>query len=685
MNTNVKQHDITDCAAACISSIARHYGKNIPLTVIREASGTSRTGTTIKGVIDGCREVGFKAEAFKSDEKDVESLMNVPFPVILHVLTKLGDLHFMVLYGRRKGKAVVMDPAVGDKVRLSSDELKEIWTGYIITVAPDMLHDEGERYDKASLLNYLRLIPVGEYVSMALGSAAYIIAGICTAVFLQHIIDDIIPGSSPKELFSTSAIMLALMLSTLAAGYMRMLNSLRVSIKIDSRLALGYLDHLFRLPIGFFTGRGAGELHSRLNDTAKIRSFLAEGIITLITSLLLICFSFILMFTCHWRLALLMLTFIPVYLIIYLVAAKVNKKMNRSIMEGSAAFEEKAVEGMNSVKLIKHFGSEGAIFSAIEKRYVDLANRLFRSGKYMSIFASSSDAVSKLLTITLLTIGSIFIFQGSLTTGELVSFYTLSAYFSAPLGQIVDICNQLSEARISSERLSDIMDLEVEGTMKKFLPAVYTEDIIFKEITFSYAGCPTLLENFNMVIHPGAITAIQGESGCGKSSLASLLMRDYRVSRGKILLGDTDISLIDLQEWRKNVSILPQEPEMLNCSILDNITCLEKTPDIRRISSILDDLGLHEFISNLPLGLLTPIGDRGCALSGGQKQRIALARALYRDPQILILDEATASLDETSQSYVLKKIVELRNEGKTIVMITHKNDNVKIADCIIRL
>lgn len=685
MNTNIKQHDITDCAAACIASVARHYGSDIPLTAVREASGTSVTGTTLKGVVDACTSLGFKAGAYKSDGKDVDALRAIPYPVILHVVTASGDLHFVVLYRCGRRKAVLMDPAAGARVRVPYPELKEMWTGYLVTMTPDGTFRRTPEGGRTSLASLSGMLSRKEYAAMCLSSATYVVAGICTALFLQHIIDDVIPGRDPQELLRTASVMAALMVLTVIVGYERILFSLRVNIKMDSRLTLGYLDHLFRLPAAFFTRRGAGELHSRLDDASKIRSFLTEGLVSIATGALLLLASFALMFTYNRHLALLMMAFIPVYLTIYLVAGKVNRRMNRSIMESSAAFEEKAVEGMSSIRLVKHFGGEGAVFNAISRRYTELAGRLFRSGKYMGAFASSADAVSKLMTAVLLSVGALFIFRGSLSVGELVSFYSLSAYFSAPLGRIAEVSDQLTEARISAERLGDILDLKTEEPEGFSLPAEQDADIVFDHISFSYAGCPVLFDDLSLTIPHGKITAIRGESGCGKSSVAALLMRDFRVSKGKIMLGSTDISLIPLDEWRRRVSIIPQEPELLNCSILDNITCMEKSPDVRKVTAILDELGLHDFVTSLPLGILTPAGNRGCTLSGGQKQRIALARALYRDPQILILDEATSSLDDISQEFVLKKISSLRDLGKTIVMITHKHDNAVIADNTIRL
>lgn len=689
MKTDIRQHDVTDCAAACLASVARHYGRDIPLTVIREASGTSVAGTSIKGILDAARELGFKAQAWKSDAKDVEDLRKLQGPAILHVVNATGDLHFIVLYALTAGRAVVMDPSVGKHLKIKLEQLQEEWTGYLATVRPDP-EAEGQQFNPSlhsqTILHSLRFLPAKTFALMLAGSVTYIVAGICTALFLQHIIDKVLPAGEPGGLVPVGILMLAVTAATLLVGYGRILYALRLGITLDSRLVLGYLRHLFRLPAPFFVRRGTGELHARIGDAAKLRDFLVEGFSTLVTSLLILGVSFALMFTVHWRLALIMLAFIPVYLALFMVADRVNRRVNRGIIEQSARFEERTVEGIAAVRTIRWFGGGERLLRGIEKEYVILANRLFSGGRWAGGFASASDGVARLLTFTLLTIGSLYIFRGTLTIGELVSFYSLTAWFSTPLSELVKLNERQADARIAAERLGDITLLEPEdegADLGDFTPE--PGDVVFDHITFSYPGSPVLLEDFNLTLEAGRITAVQGPSGCGKSSLAGLLMRDYRVQAGTIRLGRHDIRLYPLAAWREFVSIVPQEPLLMNTTILENICCLSPEPDVRRVAAILEELGLDDWISGLPMGLLTRIGERGCSLSGGQRQRIALARALYREPKLLILDEATASLDRASKEQMLRRILRFRDEGGTVMLITHQDDSAAIADKIIQM
>ncbi|MBR5019654.1 MAG: ATP-binding cassette domain-containing protein [Bacteroidales bacterium] len=688
MKTAIRQHDLSDCAAACIASIARHYGEDIPLTVIREASGTSQAGTSIKGILDACRTIGFKAVAYKSDDKRLESLYGLSEPVILHVVNRQGDLHFIVLQALNPHQARIMDPGLGKSIRIPTEQLREEWTGYLVTLKPEPQGTQKAKQQAPrphSLFQCLRILSFRDFTLMLAGSMVYIVAGLCTALFLQHIIDGILPGNDRNELLKAGLLMLSVMVCTLLVGYGRILYALRLSILLDSHLILNYLRHLFHLPAAFFSRRGSGELHARIGDAAKVRRFLVEGVSTLLTSSLILLVSFTLMFTTHWRLALLMLTFIPIYLILYLAADRVNRRVNRDIIEQSALFEERTVEGITAVRIMRYFGGGQRLLGSIEKEYRLLTRQLFRGGRWADLFASASDGIAKLLTLTLLTVGSLYIFSGSLTMGALMSFYSLTAWFSAPLEELVGIGNSFSEARIAFERLCDITLLSPEDTGLSHFEPQRGADLVFDHITFSYPGSPELLRDFSLTLEAGRITAIRGPSGCGKSSLAALLMRDYSVQKGVIRLGSNDIRLYSLEAWRRFVSIVPQEPQLLNASILDNISCLDAAPDISRITQLLDELELGGMIRELPMGLLTRIGERGSLLSGGQRQRIALARALYHQPSVLILDEATSSLDETARTCLLRRVERFRDKGGTVMMITHNADNAAIADKVVNL
>lgn len=688
MRTDVKQHDITDCAAAAICSIARHYGRDIPLTVIRESAGTGALGTSVKGVLDACRTLGFEAGAYRVPEKDTAPLARLTVPAILHVINRKGDLHFVVLYGIGEKKATIMDPAKGRHIRLKLSELRDMWTGYLVIMTPDPSKEFSQTHAVSPLRRLLAILASqnsGDFTLSLLGSFSYIAVGIVTALFLQHTIDSITPAGDLAALGKASILLAAVTVLGLAIGYGRAVYSLRAGLRIDGGLILSYLRSLFRLPAGFFTHRSAGELNSRVSDAFKVRAFLTEGVTSILTGTLVLLASTALMFAFNWKLALVAALFLPMYLILFAVSNGVNRRIKREVIEDAAEFEQKSVECISAIRSIKYFDRGGSSYLSLERCYATLCDSMFRGGKTLNAFATASDAISKTMVLCVLSIGAGLVIKGQLTAGELVSFYSLIAYFSSPLTQIAEISDSYNEAKIALERIRDITCLEPEGLGCVEYPIGEGCDIEMNDLSFSYPGGQQILEHFNAVFKAGTITAIRGSSGCGKSTLAALLMRDYKPTGGRILAGDADIGTIDLVQWRSYVSIVPQDPTLMNLSILDNITGGIREPDMKKVVEILDRLGLKDFITGLPTGLLTVIGERGAMLSGGQRQRLAMARALYLEPKVLILDEATSSLDEISQKYILDNAKAFRDGGGTVIMITHRADNAEIADSILEM
>ena len=254
--------------------------------------------------------------------------------------------------------------------------------------------------------------------------------------------------------------------------------------------------------------------------------------------------------------------------------------------------------------------------------------------------------------------------------------------FSAPMGQLVGLNSSYTEAKVSAERLFEIMDFEAENP-EGADPSGVKGDLVFNDVGFSYPGCKTLIEHFSETFEAGRLTAVTGDSGCGKSTLAAMMMRSCRPVSGSITLAGVDIGLYGLRQWRGKTALVPQDSVLLNATVMDNITGCEKEPDMERVAALIVSLGMQDMAASLPMGLMTRVGERGASLSGGQKQRIALARALYRQPELLVLDEATSSLDSAGEAAILSAVRRLADEGMTVIMITHKKDNLAVADKVV--
>ena len=292
--------------------------------------------------------------------------------------------------------------------------------------------------------------------------------------------------------------------------------------------------------------------------------------------------------------------------------------------------------------------------------------------------------MSRIFTIVLLWAGAGYVIDREITPGELLSFYALIGYFTSPISELIGMNKTIQNALIASDRLFEIMDLEREETTEKLdLTTENLGNIQFKNVSFSYGSRVDVFEDFSCEIEKGKTTAIVGESGSGKTTLASLLQNLYPLKGGKILIGDYDVQYISNYSLRNMVSVVPQQIDLFSGNVIENVALGEDVPNIQRIIDITKALGILEFIEKLPNGFQTYLGENGSQLSGGQKQRIAIARALYKNPEILILDEATSSLDTASEQTIQKTLNEFKAQGKTMIVIAHRLSTIAHADTIL--
>ncbi|WP_373718613.1 peptidase domain-containing ABC transporter [Bacteroides heparinolyticus] len=684
-NIKIKQHDITDCGAACLASICAHYGLQFPVARIRQYAFTDQKGTNVLGLIEAANKLGLSAKGVKAR---FEALKIVPKPTIAHVIVNQQLQHFIVIYKVEKEHIVYMDPADGRMHKVENYDFERMWTGVLVLMEPEETFKQGNQKTSMTKKFFSLLSPHKSVMIQAVfGALVYSLLGLSTSIYVGKITDYVLVDKNLNLLNLMSVAMLVILLLRTFIGAMKSILALKTGQRIDAALILGYYKHLLTLPQQFFDTMRVGEIISRVNDAVKIRNFINNVSLDLVVNIMILLFSVGLMFVYSWKLALITLASAPLFLLIFWSFNKLNKKYQRSIMESSADLESQLVESINSISTIKRFGIEEFANLKTETRFVHLLKNTFRS-IYGSIMAQGGiQFVSTAITITVLWVGSILVIDQELTPGTLMVFYSLIGYVISPIGALISSNQTIQDALIAADRLFQIMDLEREqdNDQKIALQPDMIGDISFENVSFRYGSRKEVFKELNLKIEQGKTTAVIGESGSGKTTLISLLQHIYPIQSGHIRIGDYDIAQIDNKSLRRRVGTVPQQIELFAGTIVENIAVGDLHPDMRRITDLIDQLGLRKFIERLPEGLNTFIGEHGASLSGGERQRIAIARALYKEPEILIFDEATSSLDTTAERYVKQTLEALAEQGKTVIIIAHRLTTVKDADHIVVL
>ncbi|SEA23814.1 peptidase domain-containing ABC transporter [Pedobacter hartonius] len=678
--TAVRQHDVTDCGAACIASIAAHYDLDLPIARIRQMASTDTKGTNILGLIEASTRIGFTAKGLRGD---FENLPNIPLPVIAHV-NQNNMAHYVVIYKITKAYVEVMDPAYGERQKLDHDEFKKKWTGVLVLLLPGDDFSAGtERISIEQRFFYLLKPHRSVLLQVLVGSVFYTILGLSTSIFLQKIVDNVLPDGNMNLLNLMGTVMIGIIFLQIFVNHAKTLLTIKTGQQIDARLILGYYKHLLRLPQQFFDTMRVGEIISRMNDAVKIRTFINDVLVGFLVNLFILFFSFALMFTYYWKLALIMFTVVPLYAVVYYFSNRLNKNTQRKLMEKTAELENQLVESVTAVSTIKRFGLEEYTNLKTEIRFINLLRTIYTSGTNALWIGNAGGFISSVFAVILLWTGATFVVANMITAGELLSFYAIIGYFTGPVVSLIGMNRVLQDARIAADRLFEIMDLERETTENRAdLTVDMLGDILFKNVGFRYGTRVTVFEDFSLRVPRGRITAIVGESGSGKTTLLSLLQNIYSLQSGSIQIGDYDIKYITNDSLRKIVGVVPQDVHLFAGNVIDNIAIGDMEPDMKKIIRICGEINILEFIEKLPNGFETYLGENAGNLSGGQRQRLAIARALYREPEILILDEATSSLDSTAEEYIFKTIACLRAQGKTIILIAHRLSTVVNADQI---
>ncbi len=669
------QQDQSDCGVACLLTVIRYYSGNSSMETIRKLSGTNITGTTLLGLYQAATSLGFNAEGC---EADVAALIKHPSPVILHVLIDEKLEHYVVYYGTKlNGKKelvfIIGDPAKGI-VYLSEVELSSIWKSKIcLTLEPNecfVLTSDIKFKKREWIIQLIKEDYPFLGIVVLLGIAIAILS-IIMSLFSQRLIDDILPKKNYLKL--NLGIGLVFLLLTIKEGLsvIRQYFLISQSKNFNNRIIGNFYSKLINLPKPFFDTRKIGELTARLTDTSRIQRVISQLAGNVVIDSLVLIVVFAVLFNYSWKIGLASAFILPVYsILIY----RFNKKIidgQKTIMSSYAMSESNYISTLQGIEPIKNYNKQELFSKSNNIIYAKYQDAVFSFGKIQIKLGFIANSFGVIFLLGVLLYSSHEVLLNHLKIGELMAILGLCSTLLPSIANLALISIPINEAKIVFDRMFEFTGLTPEldnDTINLYkFEALRLENVLFR-----FAGRSPLLNDISFEVKKGEVIALMGENGCGKSTLTQIISKNYEIENGKMVINeDYQLHNMSYETWRRIIGIVPQQPHIFNGTVIENICFEDVAKNQDKVNQFIIDYGFEDFINSLPQSYMTIVGEEGINLSGGQKQMIALARALYHKPQLLILDEATASMDRKSEQFVLKLLSKIKNE-MGIIFITHR-------------
>ena len=667
------QVDTRDCGVAALAMVFGYYGSYFSLATLREKAKTTNDGTTALGLVKVAEGLNFETRAFKAD-MGIFDLEDVSYPFIVHVLKEGKLLHYYVVTGQDKHTIHIADPDPQVKMtKISRERFEQEWTGITIFLAPSPAYKPSQE-KKNGLLDFIPLLikQKGLITNIVLATLLVTVINIVGSYYLQSIIDTYVPDHMKTTLgmISIGLIIVYILQQFLSYAQEYLLLVLGQRLSID--VILSYIKHVFQLPMSFFATRRTGEIVSRFTDANRIIDALASTILSIFLDVSIVSIIAIVLFSQNSSLFFLTLLGIPVYALIIFLFMKPFEKMNHETMEANSLLSSSIIEDINGIETIKSLTSEKQRYQKIDKEFVDYLKKSFTYSRAESQQKALKKVAHLLLNVGILWMGAVLVMDGKMSLGQLITYNTLLVYFTNPLENIINLQTKLQTAQVANNRLNEVYLVASEFEEKKTVEdlSMMKGDMTFKQVHYKYGYGRDVLSDINLTIPQGSKVAFVGISGSGKTTLAKMMVNFYDPSQGEISLGGVNLNQIDKKALRQYINYLPQQPYVFNGTILDNLLLGAKEgttqEDILRAVELAE---IREDIERMPLNYQTELTSDGAGISGGQRQRIALARALLTDAPVLILDEATSSLDILTEKRIVDNLMAL---DKTLMFSAHR-------------
>ncbi len=689
----IRQKEQADCGLTCLQMVSKYYGQFHSLQQLRRQVYFHRQGVSLKGLSDLAEAIGFQTLGAKLtwDGTEEESgLRDIHLPCVL----LWNQHHYVILYKINKRYAWIADPARG-KMRLSRKEFLSEWVikedkgiVLLLTPTPRFYETENEEIDRTGFGYVFRyLIPYrGLFGQVGLGLIVRIAFSVLFPFLTQSVVDIGIANQDLSFIFLILVAQIMLFVSSTMVSILRTWIFLHVGTRVSFALIYDFLTKLVKLPLSFFYRKTSGEILQRIQEHERINAFLSSTTVDIVFSMFnLVIFSFILfyysatIFFVFWGASILYLVWILIFL-------KRRRKIDYESFQYQANNQTKLIEIIDGIQELKLQNSErkrlwewatlqGQIFKVNIKNLI--VNQMQGQG---------AGFINQLKNIFITFLAAKAVVDGNMTLGMMLSTQYIIGQIDGPLNSMIGFVQSYQDAKMSLERVGRINEEpEEEEDHENKVAVLPAGDIEIESLFFRYHNEQAyILKDINITIPRNKITAIVGHSGSGKTTLLKLILGFFKANEGKIRIGNTDLHQIRNSTWRETCGVVMQESYLFSDSIANNVIEGEEKVNIEQLHRALDFVNLTEFINSLPNGINTDAGARGVFMSQGQKQRILLARAIYKNPNFIFLDEATNSLDAYNEKVIMENLTKFYT-GRTVMIVAHRLSTVKDADQIIVL
>ena len=679
----ILQTEATECGLACLTMISRFYGHDVDLNGLRARYPVSLKGVSLETLIDLSGQMDLGSRALRLD---LEEMHRLQLPAVLH-----WDLnHFVVLKSVKRNKLTIHDPARGER-KMTLKEASDHFTGVALELLPTTSFKK-QKARKTMKLSSLwgRLVGLKRAVVQTLILSIILqIIVLASPFYLQLVVDEAVTKFDVKLLLVLAVGFGALSIINTVTTMMRSWTILYFGHQMSFQMVANVFRHLMHLPTEYFEKRHVGDIMSRMGSTGPIQTALTQSVVAAIIDGLMAVITGVVIFLYSPILGAIVLVSVILLLIVTLAYYPFLRQRQEEAIITDAKKESHVIESIRASTTIKLFSAQNQRISAWRNLFADTINANVSYGRYEIFLGAFQGLIVGLQTIIVVYFGAKLILdnQVGFTIGMLFAFMSYRQNFTQSMTSLLGKVIEFRLLNLHLERIADISQAETEEGLSEAVTIEATETkpakIELRDVRFRYSeNDPWVLDGINLTVEAGEFVALTGQSGGGKTTLLKLMLGLYMPTEGQILIDDRPLTEATRIAWRQSIGVVMQDDQLLTGSIADNISFFDPQMDMTRVHQAAQLAHIHNDIMAMPMNYLSLIGDMGSMLSGGQKQRVLLARAIYRQPKTLFLDEGTANIDEATEKLIVDIIA---NSDLTRIVVAHRPEFIQRSGQVVQI